>query len=282
LAGGARRSRTGAQRRQQPRSRVRSRTQARIAAQRVHIHLLSTRAGVVARDAEVAIAVRGHVVVAIRRAARHALDTETEKLRGVLADINGCKERICDIVNSHKIPEGMDLLRVRSYVHTLRVFEAEHLCQLKEWTQMMRCIGDIVHSDVTAADTFEAVADILWMQTDCPVNVLFAALEALLHASLDRNSLSVQKFSRWLRATCTILLCRNTSPDRLKAVGYVEQAIAVMDDNNETQDEVSDLYPLDERHWLLATSYNTGIECLQFVLSLIYPPLLVTLNLELL
>jgi hypothetical protein len=115
------------------------------------------------------------------------------------------------------------------------------------------------------------------MQTDCPVNgifprfslyiphspkyeVLFAALEvqpdalhpvylsscvvqALLHASLDRNSLSVQKFSRWLRGTCTILLCRNTSADRLKAVGYVEQAIAVMDDNNETRDEVSDVSP---------------------------------------
>lgn len=24
-------------------------------------------------------------------------------------------------------------------------------------------------------------------------------------------------------------------------------------------------YPMDERHWLLGTVYNTGIECLQFV-----------------
>ncbi len=24
-------------------------------------------------------------------------------------------------------------------------------------------------------------------------------------------------------------------------------------------------YPMDERHWLMGTVYNTGIECLQFV-----------------
>jgi hypothetical protein len=56
-----------------------------------------------------------------------------------------------------------------------------------------------------------------------------------------------------------------------------------MDDNNEERDEVpevspqvtadrwlisSKLYPTDERQWLLATSYNTGIECLQFVSTL--------------
>jgi hypothetical protein len=60
-----------------------------------------------------------------------------------------------------------------------------------------------------------------------------------LHASLDRNVLSIEKFSRWLRGTCTILLCRNTTADRVKAVGYVEQAITVMVEDNEAQEEVS-------------------------------------------
>lgn len=27
-------------------------------------------------------------------------------------------------------------------------------------------------------------------------------------------------------------------------------------------------YPMDERHWLLGTAYNTGIECLQCVVPL--------------
>jgi len=55
------------------------------------------------------------------------------------------------------------------------------------------------------------------------------ALEAILHASLDRSALSVEKFARWLRAICTILLARNTTPDRLKAISYIEQAITVLE-----------------------------------------------------
>jgi len=54
-------------------------------------------------------------------------------------------------------------------------------------------------------------------------------LQAILHASLDRSALSVEKFARWLRAICTILLARNTAPDRLKAIGYIEQAITVLE-----------------------------------------------------
>lgn len=90
----------------------------------------------------------------------------------------------------------------------------------------------------------------------------------------------MEKFSRWLRAICTILLSRNSPSDRTKALGYVEQAVAVLDqyahdpDNENVsasfgaiqraESGVSQVYPMDERQWLLGTSYNTGIECLQY------------------
>ncbi|KAL1952366.1 hypothetical protein VTO73DRAFT_1515 [Trametes versicolor] len=90
--------------------------------------------------------------------------------------------------------------------------------------------------------------------------VLSTALEAILHASLDRAVLSVEKFSRWLRAICTILLARSAPADRTKAIGYVEQAVGVLQDHASESDPQG--YPMDERHWLLATAYNTGIECL--------------------
>jgi hypothetical protein len=84
-----------------------------------------------------------------------------------------------------------------------------------------------------------------------------------------------------------MLLARNTAPDRLKAIGYIEQAIVVLEEHGsagDNGDEVkttclpsprpSDLlfcclpgqkiYPMDERYWLLTSSYNTGIECLQY------------------
>lgn len=107
--------------------------------------------------------------------------------------------------------------------------------------------------------------------------------QAILHASLDRMSLSVRKFSRWLRALCTILLSRNSPADRAKAIGYVEQAVAVLREHSDAGDEqdvnqfsrnlsrrgtsniFDQVFPFDERQWLLGTAYNTGIECLQFV-----------------
>ena len=45
---------------------------------------------------------------------------------------------------------------------------------------------------------------------------------------LDRKALSLEKFSRWLRTICTILLSRNATTDRAKALNYVEQAMAVL------------------------------------------------------
>ena len=62
--------------------------------------------------------------------------------------------------------------------------------------------------------------------------------QAILHASLNRSALSVKKFARWLRAICTMLLARNTAPDRLKAIGYVEQAIIVLEEHG--GDDVGD------------------------------------------
>ena len=72
--------------------------------------------------------------------------------------------------------------------------------------------------------------------------------QAILHASLDRSALSVNKFARWLRAICTMLLARNTAPDRLKAIGYVEQAITVLEEHggDDVGDEVMTIWPLDQ------------------------------------
>ena len=54
------------------------------------------------------------------------------------------------------------------------------------------------------------------------------APQSILHASLEHNALSLEKFSRWLRAICTILLSRDSNADRPRAIGFVEQAISVL------------------------------------------------------
>ena len=68
----------------------------------------------------------------------------------------------------------------------------------------------------------------------------YPSLQAIMRASLTHSSLSVEKFSRWMRAICSILLSRNRPSDRLKALGYIEQAIDVLKStgNSGDRDEV--------------------------------------------
>ncbi|KAJ8703329.1 sporulation-specific protein 22, variant 2 [Pleurotus ostreatus] len=190
--------------------------------------------------------------------AKAASEGAADDFRTVASDINICKTTINSVMNKKKIVAVDDVRRVKYFLHILRIFQSESLANLKEWDELLEVIAEITESDELAVETYEAIADILWTDKDCPVNVLYAALEAILHASLNHGSLSVEKFARWLRAICTIILSRNTIADRAKAIGYVEQAATVMEEHQAGEDP----YPMDERQWLLSTSYNTGIECL--------------------
>ncbi|KZT09061.1 uncharacterized protein LAESUDRAFT_647835 [Laetiporus sulphureus 93-53] len=183
-----------------------------------------------------------------------------EPMQALSEDIAVSKKRIRAVIDSTKLLDAEDITRVESFIQVLHVFEAEILCKLKDWERLLPTIKDAMQSEVLAADYFEAITDILWAEQDCPVHVLLTALEAILHTSLDRSSLSIDKFARWLRAICMMLLSRNTAADRAKAIGYVEQAVHVLENHGTETD--SEAYPMDERHWLLGTAYNTGIECL--------------------
>ncbi|KNZ75710.1 Testis-expressed sequence 11 protein [Termitomyces sp. J132] len=203
-------------------------------------------------------AVSGHVFSARETALASNGKMDGGQISAVTAEIVACKQRILSIMEKEKVQKDEEVLRMQYFIHTLRVFEAEFLTRAKLWDQIPQLVQEIVNSGPLALNTYEAVADILWVEKDCPINVLYGCLEALLRASLDHNHLSVEKFSRWLRAICTIILARNTPEDRAKAIGYVEQALTVIEDNHDSDQP----YPIDERQWLLATTYNTGTECL--------------------
>ncbi|KAI5118182.1 hypothetical protein M0805_004995 [Coniferiporia weirii] len=126
-------------------------------------------------------------------------------------------------------------------LHAARIFEAEIYSQRKEWDRLLGIINELGSGSLAS---YEAIADMLWTDNNCPVNVLYVTLEALLHASLDSGALSVEKFSR------------------AKAISYVEQALTVLEDQHGDETSEGQIYPVDERQWLLSTSYNTGIECL--------------------
>ncbi|KAF9029885.1 SPO22-domain-containing protein [Hymenopellis radicata] len=200
-------------------------------------------------------------VFAFRQARQDPTDdvVDEEKARNLTVQLEACRKRIQEISEKGVVVEEGDASRLQYFTHTLRVFEVELLALLKDWDGMSSIVGDAVSAGPLAASTYEAITDVLWAEKDCPVDVLYGSLEAILRASLDHNSLSIDKFSRWLRAICTIMLARNSATDRSKAIGYVEQAVSVIEQSIDSEEA----YPMDERFWLLSTSYNTGFECLE-------------------
>ncbi|KAF6758826.1 meiosis protein SPO22/ZIP4 like-domain-containing protein [Ephemerocybe angulata] len=207
-------------------------------------------------------------------------------LRTMNADIRKAKADIERAVQQEGPLRNADITsRGETYVHVLRIFEAEMCVQLSDWDEVSDIVKKVVKTGPLCVGTYEAIADMLWINKDCPVKVLQECLEvsitipskqmqhppsslavprAILVASLDQNTLSVERFSRWLRAICTTLITRDTPEGRLKAVGFCEQAIGVIEEHDSPQDS----YPMDERHWLLGTAFNMAIECVHFLYSL--------------
>ncbi|KAG8833072.1 hypothetical protein FRC17_000077, partial [Serendipita sp. 399] len=84
----------------------------------------------------------------------------------------------------------------------------------------------------------------------------------IVRLASDQGIMSVQKFSRWLRAICTTLLSRGREADQAKALAYIQQAVDLLQEHGDVTDTESDQhYPDNERSWLLATAFNTGLQC---------------------
>ncbi|KAI1789167.1 meiosis protein SPO22/ZIP4 like-domain-containing protein [Ganoderma leucocontextum] len=183
-------------------------------------------------------------VFASRHRAPNNPAREEERRQNIAKDIIESKDRIQKVMGTMDALGEEDLQRAHSFLNVLSVFETEIACQNKSWGRILEVIDESTRTQNVDLETLEAITDLL----------------VILHTSLDRAVLSVDKFSRWLRAICTILLSRNSTADRAKAVGYVEQAVGVLQEHGAEGD--AQAYPMDERHWLMGTVYNTGIECL--------------------
>ncbi|KAG8803719.1 hypothetical protein FRC16_003663 [Serendipita sp. 398] len=142
------------------------------------------------------------------------------------------------------------------------IYKAEILSELQDWDGLINTLKSMEGMQYVLLTTYEAFADILWKNKECPVHVLYAGFETILRLSSDQGVMSVQKFSRWLRAICTILLSGGRDADRAKALAYTQQAIDLLKEHGDITDTESDQhYPDSERSWLLATAFNTGVQC---------------------
>lgn len=190
-------------------------------------------------------------VMSFRRLRSQTESIESEKYRDLFNEVNQSLQRIGKVLREEKVSQE-DLPRLESSLQILRVFIVEVASHLSDWTTVLATIEEASRSDRDSLETYEAFADALWEDKNCPIHVLFTALEATLHACLARGHFSLEKFARWLRAICIILLTRATGADRSKAIGYVDQAIAVLEEHGDARDG-SDLV----KFWLPSVSWLT-------------------------
>lgn len=107
-------------------------------------------------------------------AAREAIGTsgtvEVPRLKSITTEIQKCKSRISDLLGMAKISDESAAIRVHYFLYTLSVFEAEMLAHLNDWDRLLAVISETIKSGPLAVETYEAIADILWMEKTCPVN----------------------------------------------------------------------------------------------------------------
>ncbi|KAH9982110.1 hypothetical protein BGW80DRAFT_1247083 [Lactifluus volemus] len=136
----------------------------------------------------------------------------SDKLEFTAHEIQSCGERLRKTVEKGVISSS-NIPRVTQCLGVLLIFETELACRMKEWQVIPKVIQCYLNRSRVNPPDYAQSSGLLrsahWM--------------AILHASLDRNALSVEKFARWLRAICTMLLARNTAPDRLKAIGTLSK-----------------------------------------------------------
>ncbi|QRV91649.1 G-protein alpha subunit [Ceratobasidium sp. AG-Ba] len=143
-------------------------------------------------------------------------------------------------------------------VNLFLTFEIEVLSRLQRWERVQAVVEVAAAAECATSATLESIANLLWTEETCPTDVLYSALDFMLRSSLDSKHMSIDKFSRWLRAMCTILLARDKQQDRANALSFIEQAVEVIKENvDESGDQV---YAHDEREWLLHIAFNTGVE----------------------
>lgn len=115
-------------------------------------------------------------VMSFRRLRSQTESIDSGKYRDLFNNINQSLQRISKVLREEKVSQE-DLPRLESSLQILRVFIVEAACHLSDWTTVLATIEEASRSDRDSLETYEAFADALWEDKNCPIHVLFTALE---------------------------------------------------------------------------------------------------------
>lgn len=108
-------------------------------------------------------------VMSFRRLRSQTESIEPEKYRDLLNELNQSSQRISKVLREEKVSQE-DLPRLESSLQILRIFIVETASHLSDWTTVLATVEEASRSDRDALETYEAFADALWENKNCPIH----------------------------------------------------------------------------------------------------------------
>ncbi|OCF32177.1 hypothetical protein I316_06091 [Kwoniella heveanensis BCC8398] len=158
---------------------------------------------------------------------------QSRLLAQLLNYLPACQQAIPSLPSSH--PQAAEM---GSRANLEALYYLELLCEAQSWK--------------------EVDAQLKSEYPDCPMEIVYCALDKLLELCLISNAADVVRFSRWTRSIITLILDRGPSATQDDLMFFFEKVTHVL-----ASPIGSKAYPQDELEWLLATAWNKSLHSSQ-------------------
>ncbi|WVQ67172.1 uncharacterized protein L199_005367 [Kwoniella botswanensis] len=140
----------------------------------------------------------------------------------------------------------------------LEVYHIELLCDASNWELVGGLIASRKSTNLSDSDRsirkLEIVLNLLLDYPECPPKLIHDTLDTIIKTCVITNEAEVVRFSRWIRGIMMILLPENGRGEQVTVKTYLSRVHKVLQTTLGSQN-----YPHDEMQWLVATTWNRGL-----------------------
>ncbi|PTB40057.1 hypothetical protein M441DRAFT_459152 [Trichoderma asperellum CBS 433.97] len=141
------------------------------------------------------------------------------------------------------------IIDLMAKLSTLLVFDFEAATALKNWDSL----NEIVRKAKTCQDevTYKAMGDCI-LRSRAPAKVMFSTMRLIINEIFELEKFDYEKLMKYIRCMFQVIL----GTDDISALQLLEQALQIASEAN----EIGNQLPSAEVEWLVATTFNHGIE----------------------
>ncbi|WWC94693.1 hypothetical protein V866_001541 [Kwoniella sp. B9012] len=140
----------------------------------------------------------------------------------------------------------------------LEVYHVELLCDASNWELVGGLVASFKSTNLSDSDRsirkLEIVLNLLLDYPECPPKLIHDTLDTIIKTCVITNEAEVVRFSRWIRGIMMILLPKNGLGEQITVKAYLSRVHKVLQTTLGSQN-----YPHDEMQWLIATTWNRGL-----------------------